>query len=108
MTVTTPLQDLRRLERFYNAGFQNRFLDAALRKIVSHQIERDEADLARVEAVLGEFEQRYGLSSTEFWQRYQAGQMPDEADFMEWNAFCKMRQRLVERLHILRGDQVDA
>ncbi|HID63103.1 MAG TPA: hypothetical protein EYP49_10240 [Anaerolineae bacterium] len=108
MTVTTPLQDLRRLERFYNAGFHNRFLDVALRKIVSHQIERDEADLARVEAVLGEFEQRYDLSSTDFWQRYQAGQMPDEADFVEWNAFCKMRQRLVERLHILRGDQADA
>jgi hypothetical protein len=105
MTVTTPLQDLRRLERFYNAGFQNRFLDVALRKIVSHQIERDEADLARVKAVLGEFEQRYGQSSTEFWQRYQAGQMLDEADFMEWNAFCKMRQRLVERLHILHRDQ---
>jgi len=33
--------------------------------------------------------------------------MPDEADFMEWNAFCKMRQRLVERLRILRGEQVD-
>ena len=108
MTVRTPLQDLRRLERFYNAGFQNRFLDAALRKIVSHQIERDETDLARVEVVLGEFEQRYSLSSSDFWQRYQAGQMPDEADFMEWNAFCKMRQRLVERLRILRGDLADA
>ena len=106
--MTKPLQDLRRLEPFYNAGFQNRFLDVALRKIVFHQIERDEADLARVEAVLGEFEQRYGPSSTDFWQRYQASQMQDETDFMEWNAFCKMHQRLVERLHILRGDQADA
>ncbi len=29
--------------------------------------------------------------------------MADSADFMEWNVFCKMRERIRARLHILRG-----
>ena len=102
MTATTAMPTIERLAQFYRVGYQNQFLETALNKIVSHQIERDVADLERVERVLAEFELQYGLASDEFWARYQAGQMPDSADFVEWNAFCKMRQRLVERLRILQ------
>jgi len=101
-------RDLQRLASFYQAGYQNRFLDAALHKVVLHQIQRDEEDLERVEAVLADFERRYGISSDEFWAQYQAGQKSDEADWVEWNAFCRMRQRLVERLRLLRGDTTGA
>ena len=64
----------------------------------------DEEDLQRVSKELVQFEQQYGLSSEEFWKRFKAGQMADSADFMEWNAFCKMRQRILDRLNILRGE----
>jgi hypothetical protein len=102
MSVAT--NDLERLKRLYMAGFANPYLDNALRKIVDHQIARDEADLQRVNRELAEFEKQYGLSSEEFWSRFKAGRMDDSADFMEWNAFCKMRQRIWDRLAILRGE----
>jgi hypothetical protein len=104
--LTTPVvsYDLERLQRSYRAGFHDPFLDTALHKIVDYQMTRDEADLQRVEEALAEFEQRYGLSSDEFWGRFQAGQMADTADFMEWNVLCKMRQRIATRRQILRHD----
>ncbi len=108
MSATAAVQDLERLAQFYQAGYQTRFLDTALHKVVSHQVQRDEANLERVEAELADFEQRYGLTSQEFWTQYQAGQIADDADFVEWNVFCKMRQRLTERLRLLRGDDADA
>jgi hypothetical protein len=108
MSATMAVHNLQRLTQFYKAGYQNRFLDSALHKVVSHQIQRDEADLERVEAVLADFERQYSLTSDEFWARYQAGQMSDDADLVEWIAFCRMRRRLVERLRILRGDGTDA
>lgn len=46
-------------------------------------------------------------ASDEFWQRFQAGQMADTADFMEWNVFCKMRQRIMARLNMLRSGQAE-
>ncbi len=98
---------LKRLERLYEKGFHDAALDLAIEKMVRRQIERDRADLKRVEQVLAEFERKYNMSSDDFWRAYQAGQLADTADFLEWNAFCKMRQRLLERLHILEGELTD-
>ncbi len=104
MTIQAPLQALQRLTHFYEAGYRNPLVDNALHKIIDHQIVRDETDLARVESHLRTFEQHYGMTSDTFWTRYQTGQLTDSADYMEWNAFCKMRQRLTQRLAILRDD----
>ncbi len=100
----TALSDLKRLERLYQRGFQDSTVELAIQKIVQRQIARDEADLARVESVLKEFEEKFGMTSDEFFAAYQSGQLPDTAEFVEWNAFYKMRQRLLERLHILTGN----
>ena len=104
MPPSVALHRLSRLQELYTAGFQNTFLDNALRKIVDRQIARDEADLRRVNDALTQFERQYEITSYEFWRRFQAGEMPDTPDFMEWNVCCKMRQRITSRLRILRGD----
>ena len=103
MAIVESTQMLNSLQSLYAAGFHEPFIDNALRKIVDRQIERDEADLSRITVQLQQFEQRFEISSVEFWQRFQAGEMADSADFMEWNVFCKMRERIRARLHILRG-----
>jgi len=100
MTIQASLQALERLTHFYEAGYYNPLVDNALHKIVAHQIKRDEDDLARVEKHLQTFEKQYGMTSETFWAQYQAGQLSDSADYMEWNAFFKMRQRLIQRLSI--------
>ncbi len=64
----------------------------------------DQAELQRVNEVLEHFQAQYGWASDEFWQRFQAGQMADTADFMEWNVFCKMRQRIQTRLRVSSND----
>lgn len=103
MPTIEATQMLDSLHSLYAAGFHDAFVDNALRKIIERQIERDETELSRVSTVLQEFEHRFGLSSDEFWQRFHAGSMVDSADFMEWNVFCKMQQRILSRLRILHG-----
>jgi hypothetical protein len=105
MSVLTIDHPFDRLQRLYHNGFEDQFLEAALSKILEHQRVRDEEALTRVNRELALFEQEHGLTSDEFWQRFQTGQMPDTADFMEWNVFCKMKQRLIGRLTILRNGQ---
>lgn len=90
--VLSNLQDL------YATGFQDEFLDNALNKIVERQIERDESDLARIRLDLSQFERDYKMTSTEFWRLYQAGQMADTADHMEWNVLCKAKKRIEARI----------
>ncbi len=104
MTLSNTTQTLQRLTRFYNAGFHTPLVDNALNKILKHQITRDETDLMEVKEHLTKFEAQYGMTSDLFWERYQTGQLSDDADYVEWNVFCKMQQRLEKRLAILRGD----
>jgi hypothetical protein len=100
MTAVTTVHHLDRLKALYTVGLLDSFVDQALSKIVERQIVRDENDLTAINAQLAQFEEQFGLASEEFWPQYQAGQLADTADFMEWNILCRMRQRIQSRLKI--------
>ena len=100
--TTSPLVTLQNLEQIYKRGFRDPVTDAALLKIASSQAARDEVVLRDLERDLLEFEQQYELSSQEFDRRWQAGEMADTADFMDWNALYQMAEQIRERLHLLR------
>jgi hypothetical protein len=104
--MEATLEKIRSLEQIYIKGYEDSFLDNALQKIISHQLARDRADLKVLQQDLAELERKYGISSEEFYKRFQAGQMSDEADFMEWNALYKMSAKLRNRLGILQGQRV--
>lgn len=75
-------------------------MDITLAKLQKQHSARDKDDWAQVVARLAELEVHYQLTSDVFMARYDAGQMSDDADYVEWRAYCKMRQRLEERLNI--------
>jgi len=107
MNTSASAQTLDNLQALYAAGYQDSFFDHALRKLVERQIAQDEARLQRVDAELAAFEREFSISSEEFWKRYRSGNLADSAEYMEWNVFCKMRERIQARLDILRGEQYD-
>ena len=50
--------------------------------------------LGQLESDLAEFEEQYGLSSAEFYHRFQAGQTDDRTDYVEWASLVQMRDNL--------------
>jgi len=104
ITTSTPLDALRSLEQLYESGFHDAVTDAALRKIVESQATRDRVALHDLENDLRELEQQYQLTSEEFFHRWQAGEMPDTADFMDWNALYQMALEVRKRLKLLHNE----
>jgi len=100
--MTTLLATLRNFERLYAGGFRDRVTDSALLKVAISQIARDETVLRDIDRDLAEFEQQYQMSSEAFYHRWQAGELGDEADFMDWNALYQMACQVRERLNLLR------
>jgi hypothetical protein len=94
--VAATLGRLRALEQLYAQGYTDEVVDLTVRKLVEHQLQKDEAQLAGLREELERYEQRYGMSSADFFARYQAGQMGDDADVFEWNALYKMHTRLAD------------
>ena len=101
--VATTLWRLRVLEGLYAQGYTDEVVDLTVRKLVEHQIQKDEAQLVGLREDLARFEQRYGMTSADFHARYQAGQMGDDADVFEWNALYKMHTRLADAVEVLRS-----
>lgn len=72
------------------------------------QIARDETALRDLERDLADLERQYQMSSEVFFQRWQAGQLGDGADFMDWNALYQMACQVRERLTVLRTETTNA
>jgi hypothetical protein len=57
-----------------------------------------------LQADLAELEQHYHLSSDEFfYQRFQAGQMGDDMDYVKWASLMQMADSLEKRLNLLHA-----
>lgn len=46
---------------------------------------------------LGQFENKYGMSTVEFYARFMAGKMGDARDFIEWAGDFMIYQRLIQK-----------
>ena len=101
--VATTLGRLRVLERLYAQGYTDEVVDLTVRKLLEHQVQKDEAQLAGLREDLARFEQRYAITSADFFARYQAGQMGDDADVFEWNVLYRLHARLADAAKSLRS-----
>ena len=69
----------------------------------------DEIDQARIhlretEKDLSEFEHQYNMSTADFFSQWQAGQIDDRMDYVEWASLAQMAENLRKRLALLSGE----
>jgi hypothetical protein len=101
--MLTTLDKVRRLEQYL--AIDNSTVDPVLDTTLDKLLVREQARILELKASLlaqcALFEQRYALDSKDFYQRYEAGQMGDETDFIEWAATLDMLTNLETRLTLL-------
>ena len=78
--------------------------DTLLNKLLAHEASVCRAQLGQLQNDLAEFEEQYGLSSDEFYRRFQAGQTDDRMDHVEWASLVQMQENLQQRLRLLTGE----
>ena len=98
-------QRLSTLAQIYRRGQASPLMDRALDKVLAYEADVSRRQLAQLQVDLAEFEQRYRLSSDEFYCQFQAGQTDDLMDYTEWAALIQMTNNLRERLRLLSGDE---
>ena len=78
-----------------------------LRPLVEAAIQNElrllQAGIQRTEQRLQAFETQYGMSSTDFLQRYENDELEETLDFAEWVGECRLLERLREKVDILQG-----
>jgi hypothetical protein len=76
-------------------------LDLILGKLLDVSLSQHRLRLERYERDLREFERRYGMESTTFYRRFEAGELGDAMDFFEWAGLYELRQDIMEKIRRL-------
>jgi len=97
-------QRLRTLAQLYQQGQTSDLMERTLDKLLVYEADVCRAQLNQLQRDLTELEQRYGLSSIEFYRRFQAGQTDDRMDYVEWASLVQMGRNLRERLRLFTGE----
>ena len=74
-----------------------------LESAIENQKKTLKAGLARTQARVTEFEQRYGMTSAEFERRLQAREIEETFDFTDWRIELGMLALLHKIRHSARG-----
>ena len=92
---------LRKLARLYQQQQASETMTRTLDKLLHYEAEFSQEQLSQLQSDMRQFEEKYGLSSAEFYQRFQAGETDDRMDYVEWAAMAQMAQNLEARLELL-------
>ncbi len=61
-----------------------------------------QANIKRTEQSLSKFEVQFGLSTTEFIERFENDELPETLDYVEWVGEYRLLMRLREKAEALR------
>jgi hypothetical protein len=95
---------LHALAELYQQGQVSDLMERTLEKLLRHEAKQCQAQLSQLQADMAEFEKKYHLSSTTFYQQFQAGQTGDDMDYVEWASLVQMADNLKKRLRLLGGE----
>ena len=102
------LEKIRRLERYLavDSSAVDPVLDRAVDKLLVREIECVRELKKRLTAQLAEFEEHHAVKSTDFYLRYENGEMGDSTDSLEWSATVEMLANAEKRMKLLETESV--
>jgi len=76
-------------------------LDRMVGKLLEVALSQHKLRLQRYDRELQEFEKRYGMESSVFYQQFETGELGDTIDFFEWSGLYELRQDILEKIRKL-------
>ena len=89
------------MSEYVSVEFDKRAV-SLLSRILNIEYRRLQLELRVVEEKIRRFEKEYGMSSSEFLERYSRGELGDEEGFMEWYGELKFLERIHRELEELK------
>ena len=87
-----------KLEAIKEAYADEAELERVLGKLLDAALSQHRLRLERYEHDLIEFEQRHGMKSSEFYNRFKSGELGDSMDFFEWFGIYELYAELLKKI----------
>jgi len=103
--MLSTLEKVKKLETYLAVGNStvDPVLDMTINKLLSREVNRLIELKARLSTEIVEFEKRYNIKTDTFLQRYEAGELGDAMDFIEWASTFEMISNVKQKLELLQS-----
>ncbi|NIM13462.1 MAG: hypothetical protein GTO45_15220 [Candidatus Aminicenantes bacterium] len=82
---STAAASRKKMDALISIGAE-KVVDNALNKVISYQLAKYRKFIDQINHELETFEMNYKMSSEEFYNKFEAGELGDEGDFFEWSS----------------------
>lgn len=89
------LTNIKKLEKYLESHKQDDVIETAISKLITLKINKLDHEINELKNDLKQFEIKYNYSSTEFFEKFNSGQLNDNLDFIDWIAAYKMLQNRI-------------
>lgn len=99
----TTLEKIRLFERYLELtqGNSDREVDVVLEKLLERKKIELKQHCDEMQTELSAFEKQYGISSKEFFEKFERGELGDEMDWFDWSATWQMYNNVLKYLKAL-------
>ncbi len=100
MTVLEKIRCLENYVAINNSGVDS-VVEVTINKLLAREYVRMSEVKSRLIRDIAKFEKQYDLDSEDFYRRYEAGEVGDKMDFVEWAATIEMLAGLNQQIALL-------
>jgi hypothetical protein len=105
-TISATKDIIQNIGKIYEKGLQNEYLSRSIGKIIEYEKEKTIEEVNMLKKELSRFESTYQMSSEDFFDKFEKGDLGDKEDYFEWSAMYQMYERSVDLLSILESTSV--
>ncbi len=77
---------------------EKKYIASTINKMLKVELGMVKRELKQVENSLKNFEKRHKMSSDEFYEKFNAGKLGDDREYIKWYAYKDTFNKLMERL----------
>ena len=101
--ISTTKDIIQNIGKIFEKGLQNEYLSRSIGKIIEYEKEKTIEEVNMLKKELSRFESAYQMSSKDFFERFEKGELGDKEDYFEWSAMYQMYERSADRLNIIES-----
>ena len=77
--------------------FEKKYIESTLNKMLKVELGMVKRELKQVKNALADFEKRHKMSSDEFYEKFNSGELGDDREYIKWYAYKDSFNKLMER-----------
>ena len=81
---------IQNIEKVFEKGLQDDYLSRSIGKIIAYEKEKTSKNVQTLKNDIELFERKYNMSSIEFFEKLEKGELGDNEDYFEWSALFQM------------------